>query len=51
VRTPKLAQVDSALQRRIHQHCTAPKSDGGFNDCQRQLGHSQRVSFDDISPR
>jgi hypothetical protein len=32
VRTPQVAQLDIALQRRVHQHRTAPKSDGGFND-------------------
>jgi hypothetical protein len=50
VRAPKVLQIDAALQRRIHQHGTAPKSDGGFDDRQSQLGHSQRVSLDDIGP-
>jgi hypothetical protein len=50
VRAPKVAQIDVALQGRIHQHGTAATTDGSFNNRERQLGHSQRVSLDDVSP-
>jgi hypothetical protein len=48
---PKLAQVDMALQSRIHQPGTAGLSNGGFDDCQRQFGDPQPVSFDNIRSR
>jgi hypothetical protein len=45
---PQVAQVNVALQRRIHQRRPTASSDGGFDDCQGQLGDSQAIAVDDV---
>jgi hypothetical protein len=48
---PQLAQIDMALQGRIHQADTVALSNGRLDDCQRQRGNPQPLSLYNVRAR